>query len=44
MRKLTDSSKLEKSGWKYTVELEEGIRGYMGGIHLTLIFNRLNSE
>ncbi len=26
MRKLTDSSKLEKLGWKYTVELEEGIK------------------
>ena len=26
MRKLTDPSKLEKLGWKYTVELEEGIK------------------
>ena len=26
MRKLTDSSKLERLGWKYTVELEEGIK------------------
>jgi len=26
MRKLTDSSKLEKLGWKYSVELEEGIK------------------
>ena len=26
MRKLTDSSKLEKLGWKYNVELEEGIK------------------
>jgi GDP-L-fucose synthase len=26
MRKLTDSSKLKKLGWKYTVELEEGIK------------------
>jgi len=25
MRKLTDSSKLAALGWKYTVELEEGI-------------------
>ncbi|MFD1316076.1 GDP-L-fucose synthase family protein [Namhaeicola litoreus] len=25
MRKLTDSSKLKKLGWKYSVELEEGI-------------------
>jgi len=26
IRKLTDSSKLEKLGWKYKVELEEGIK------------------
>jgi len=26
MRKLTDPSKLSKLGWKYTVELEEGIK------------------
>ena len=26
MRKLTDSSKLENLGWKYSVELEEGIK------------------
>ena len=26
MRKLTDSSKLAALGWKYTVELEEGIK------------------
>ena len=26
MRKLTDSSKLENLGWKYKVELEEGIK------------------
>ena len=26
MRKLTNSSKLEKQGWKYTIELEEGIK------------------
>lgn len=26
LRKLTDPSKLEKLGWKYTVELEEGIK------------------
>ena len=26
MRKLTDSSKLESLGWKYTIELEEGIK------------------
>ncbi len=26
MRKLTDSSKLEALGWKYTVELEEGVQ------------------
>ena len=25
MRKLTDSSKLAVLGWKYTVELKEGI-------------------
>ena len=34
MRKLTDPSRLEKLGWKYAVELEEGIRRmykwYMG--------------
>ncbi len=30
MRKLTDSSKLEGLGWKYKVELEEGIERMYG--------------